>query len=66
MLSVWLLMDRQTPAQESSRELAEAVFADPELREQFETMASETATREPIPDDFTWLSRGTQQQDSHA
>jgi hypothetical protein len=59
-------MDELTPTQRASRVLAEAVFANPELRERFEMMANETATREPIPDDFTWLSRDDQQQDSRA
>lgn len=49
-------MDEPTPAQEASRDLAEAVFANPELRERFRMMVKETATREPIPDDFAWLS----------
>ena len=40
--------------------MADAVFADPELRERFEMMAKQTATREPVPDDFSWLSRDAQ------
>jgi hypothetical protein len=45
----------QTPSQKASGELAEAVFSDPDLRERLEMMAKETATREPVPDDFAWL-----------
>lgn len=50
-------MAEPSPTQKASRELAEAVFANPELHERFEAMAEETATREPVPDDFAWLSR---------
>jgi hypothetical protein len=50
-------MAEATPTQTASRELAEAVFAIPELRERFETMAKETLTRESVPDDFSWLSQ---------
>lgn len=50
-------MGDPTPTQEASREFAEAVFADPGLRERFETMAKETASRPPVPDDFAWLSQ---------
>jgi hypothetical protein len=35
--------------------MAEAVFADPELRAHFELVAKETAGRLPVPDDFSWL-----------
>jgi hypothetical protein len=40
-----------------SRELAERVFANPELRSRFEAMAQESTTRTPVPDDFAWLSQ---------
>lgn len=49
-------MNEETPSQEESRMLAEAVFANPELRERFEAMARETSTRQPVADDFDWLS----------
>jgi uncharacterized protein (DUF1786 family) len=55
-------MAEPTPTQEASRKFAEAVFANPELAERFEMMAKETATREPIPDDFSWLSRDAEPQ----
>jgi hypothetical protein len=55
-----LLMDEPTPTQEASREFAEAVFANPELRERFEMMAKETAASEPVPDDFVWLTQPDQ------
>lgn len=48
--------EEQTPTQEASRQMAEAVFADPALRERFERMAKEAEEREPVPDDFAWLS----------
>lgn len=35
--------------------MAEAVFADPELRERFEIMAKGSNEREPVRDDFAWL-----------
>ena len=50
-------MAERTPTQETSHQMAEAVFADPALREQFEQMARDTAEREPIPDDFAWLRK---------
>lgn len=46
---------KQTRTQKASAELADAVFADPDLRQQFEIMAKEAAAREPVPDDFAWL-----------
>ena len=49
-------MDKETPTQKKSREMAEAVFADPELRERFVLMAKETSSHEAVPDDFSWLS----------
>lgn len=55
-------MAEPTPTQQASRELAEAVFANPELAERFRMMAEETATREPVPDDFAWLSRDEPQE----
>ena len=36
--------------------MADAVFADPELRERFVVMAKESAAREFVPDDFSWLN----------
>ncbi len=48
-------MAEETPTQKASREMAEAVFADPALREKFEQMARDTEKREPVPDDFAWL-----------
>ena len=45
-----------TSTQRASREMAEAVFSNPDLRARFELMAEESANREPIPDDFAWLS----------
>lgn len=56
-------MGDPTPTQKASRELAEAVFANPELRERFERMAKETATRTPVPDDFAWLSKDAEPQE---
>ncbi len=50
---------RMTPDSSSnadaSRRMAEAVFADPILREKFERMIREMAERDPVPDDFEWL-----------
>lgn len=48
--------DDLTPTQDASQRMADAVFADPTLRARFELMAKETANREPVPDDFAWLS----------
>jgi hypothetical protein len=42
--------------------MAEAVFADPELRDRFERMAKDIANREPVRDDFAWLSRDHQSE----
>ena len=53
-------MDELIPTQRASQELAEAVFADPDLRARFEVMVKETANRDPVPDDFSWLSRDAQ------
>jgi hypothetical protein len=58
MLYVWPPMGEQSPTQRASAEMAEAVFANPDLRHRFKIMAKETATRDPVPDDFAWLSRG--------
>jgi hypothetical protein len=55
-----LRMDNRTPTQLASEEMARAIFADPELRERFEKMAFEATTREPVPDDFTWLANGVE------
>lgn len=49
-------MGEQTPTQKASQQMAEAVFADPELAERFKVMAKETAEREAVADDFAWLS----------
>lgn len=38
---------------EESRTLAEAVFADPDLRARFEGYAERTRTTDPIPDDLS-------------
>ena len=37
--------------------MAEAVFANPDLRAEFELMVKRTSEREPVPDDFAWLAR---------
>jgi hypothetical protein len=50
-------MGEQTPTQKASAEMAASIVADPELRERFQLMAKETATRDPKPDDFAWLSQ---------
>jgi hypothetical protein len=50
-------MAKRTRTQQASHELAQAVFADPALREKFEQMARDTAKREPVPDDFAWLKK---------
>jgi len=52
-------VDDETSTQRASRKLADALFADPELRGRFEMIAKETVTREPVPDDFGWLSQST-------
>ena len=49
-------MSDPTQTQHASRELAEAVFADPDLRSRFEVTAEETANRAAVRDDFAWLS----------
>jgi len=56
---------RLTVEQRASRELADVVFANPELRARFEMIAKDTATREPVPDDFLWLPAATQQRPPH-
>ena len=48
--------NKRTASQLASSEMAEAVFADPELRDRFALMAKETATRTPVRDDFAWLA----------
>ena len=50
-------MGKQTPTQKASAEMAASIFADPELREQFQLMAKEATARDPKPDDFGWLSQ---------
>ena len=50
-------MADRTRTQRASQEMAEAVFADSELTEEFKVMAKETETRDPVPDDFSWLSQ---------
>lgn len=49
-------MPEATGGQQASAELARALFADPTERARFEAMAKETAEREPVRDDFDWLS----------
>jgi hypothetical protein len=56
-------MTDETPTQRASRELAEAAFSDPELRQRFELMTKETANREPVPDDFAWLPQHVEQSE---
>jgi hypothetical protein len=48
-------MSERTPEQQASATWARAVFSDPDLRAKFELMAKETASREPVRDDFAWL-----------
>jgi len=48
-------MGDMTPTQRASSELAEAVFADPALREQLLGMVAATENREALRDDFNWL-----------
>jgi mannitol-1-phosphate/altronate dehydrogenase len=50
-------MKRPSPTQQASAQTADAIFADPALRDRFERMAKDTANREPVRDDFAWLSR---------
>ena len=50
-------MADQTRTQRESQEFAQAVFADPAVRDDFEQMARDTASREPVPDDFAWLNK---------
>lgn len=56
-------MRKPSPTQEASAELAGAVFDDPELRAHFELMVKDTATREPVRDDFKWLDPKAQQDE---
>lgn len=48
-------MRDRTPTQRASRDLAEAVFADPALKERFEAMVEDTNSRELARDDFSWI-----------
>lgn len=45
-------MEDPTAEQEASRQMAERVFADPELAEHFRTAAKRTLHSDPVPDDF--------------
>lgn len=49
-------MREPTAEQRASAELARVVFRDPHQRAKFDLMTKETASREPVRDDFTWLS----------
>jgi hypothetical protein len=49
-------MDDMSPTQKASHELVQVVLADPAERVRFELMVRETAKRDPVPDDFVWLS----------
>lgn len=50
-------MSEPTVEQQASADLARTVFADPELRAKFELMAKDADSRDPVLDDFAWLSK---------
>lgn len=49
-------MSDLTPTQRASGEMWARVMSDPATRAKFERMRGETAGRQPVPDDFGWLS----------
>ncbi len=59
-------MTERTPTQEASARMASAVFSDPELRAHFELLMKDTATREPVRDNFEWLDPKADQRDEYS